>query len=58
MGEVGRWLSEWIRSPGFGGVAALAAAVIAYRAARRPADVQRRNAEHDRRQRERTERKE
>jgi len=55
--ELGHWLSAWIRSPGFGGVAALVAAVIAYRAARRAAVVQKSNADGDRTQRERSERK-
>lgn len=57
MSDVGQWISEWVRSPGFGGVAALVAAVIAYRAARRAAAVQRANANDDRDQRERAERK-
>ncbi len=57
MTDVGHWLSAWIRSSGFGGVAALLAAAIAYRAARRAASVQRDNARDDRVQRERAERK-
>jgi hypothetical protein len=32
--EAARWLAEWSRSAGFGGTAAIVAAVIAYRAAR------------------------
>lgn len=32
-----RWLADWSRSAGFGGVAAIAAATIAYRAARQNA---------------------
>jgi len=51
------WLGAWAQSPGFGGLAAVVAAVIAYRAARKAADAQRANAEDDRRQRERAERK-
>lgn len=38
---VGRWLSEWIRTPGFGGAAAVVAAAIAYAGVRRNARVQR-----------------
>ncbi|GAA2036079.1 hypothetical protein [Pseudokineococcus marinus] len=51
------WLGAWAQSPGFGGLAAVVAAVIAYRAARKAADTQRANAEEDRKQRERAERK-
>ena len=35
------WFFEWARSPGFGGVAALIAATIAYSAARRQASLNR-----------------
>lgn len=51
------WLGAWAQSPGFGGLAAVVAAVIAYRAARKAADTQRVNAAADRAQRERAERK-
>ncbi|KNX39685.1 hypothetical protein [Luteipulveratus halotolerans] len=42
------WLGEWARSPGFGGVAAVAAAVIAYRAASKNAKSQADQAVEDR----------
>ncbi|WP_323958869.1 hypothetical protein GC088_09940 [Arthrobacter sp. JZ12] len=51
------WFLEWLQSPGFGGAAALLAAVIAYAASRRSASVQRKNALDDRIQREQAERK-
>ena len=57
MSAVLGWLSQWVRSPGFGGLAAVAAATIAYRAASRAAAGARLNATEDRRQRDSAERK-
>lgn len=57
MNGVVGWLSDWLRSPGFGGLAAVVAATIAYRAASRAAAVSRASATADRQQRDRSERK-
>jgi len=57
MAGVGHWLSTWATSPGFGGAAAVVAAAVAYAAARRTAREQRKNADNDRAQRDRAERK-
>lgn len=51
------WVADWLQSPGFGGGAAVLAAVIAYGAASRAALVQRENGQKDRAQRDRNERK-
>lgn len=39
--SVGEWFLAWIQTPGFGGAAAVVAAVIAFGAAWRQANVQR-----------------
>lgn len=55
--DVLHWLSGWAQSPGFGGLAAVVAAVIAYKAAGRAARTSDRNAVADRTQRDHAERK-
>lgn len=57
IGAVGGWLGDWAQSAGFGGVAAVVAAVIAFKAANRSAVAARATASADRTQRERAERK-
>ena len=55
--DVGGWISDWAQSAGFGGTAAVVAAVIAFKAATRVASAARTTASEDRAQRERAERK-
>lgn len=47
-GSVGHWVDSFVRSSGFGGLAAVVAASVAYRAATRAADQQRDTAARDR----------
>lgn len=42
--SMGDWLADWVRTPGFGGAAAVAAAVVAFLGVRRSNATQRENA--------------
>ncbi|MCU4671268.1 hypothetical protein ACFQRL_01525 [Microbacterium fluvii] len=56
-GSPSDWWGDWLRSPGFAGIAAVSAAVIAYVAATLTARSQRDQSEKDRAERVRSERK-
>lgn len=47
-GDVGHWITLFVRSPGFGRVAAVGAAAVAFHTSGKAAETQRETAAHDR----------